>query len=83
MHCRGASRSPRSQRRAAAEEAAAAHERAQWHQQGGDQQQQQQCRVTVTLRRFVQVLGKGQEKHHKAAIALRRNQVKSSATNVV
>jgi hypothetical protein len=82
MHCRGASRSPRSQRRAAAEEAAAAHEGAQWHQQGGDQQQQQ-CRITVTLRRFVQVLGKGQEKHHKAAIALRRNQVKSSATNIV
>jgi hypothetical protein len=30
---------------------------------------------------FVQVLSKGQEKHHKAAIALRRNQVKSSANS--
>jgi hypothetical protein len=37
----------------------------------------------VALGSFVQVLGKGQEKHHKAAIALRRNQVKSSTTIVV
>jgi hypothetical protein len=55
----------------------AAHERAQRHQQGSLQSPAVSLVADVDSVSH-QVLSKGQEKHHKAAIALRRNQVRLS-----